>query len=521
MDAEQHNLLTEPLIRVQIGGSVRRLSLPDLFAAMMADQVEGFPALRPHQRHALHMLLAQIGALALLGAGLTEPPPSAETWREALRALTPAHGDAPWCLVVEDVTRPAFLQPPSPRGGIAEFRNTVPTPDALDVLITARNFDLKSAIMRDSEPDDWLFALISLQTMEGFLGAGNFGIARMNGGFSSRPFLGLAPPGGIGAHLRRDIRAMLASREALLERYIQYPEEGGIALVWLAPWGGTQSLSIDTLDPWFVEICRRVRLTDDGGRLMARSVGTAAPRIAAKALSGVTGDFWAPVNKAENKGFSLDARGFSVRVLTQLLFGENGRLDFDWPPALTRQPDEGGMNLVARGIARGQGKTEGWHERILPFSGEMLAFMSSEERRREAGRVADLQLQETRQVAKALGAGCAVVAANGGEPSKDDYGAAEPYQRRLDAVMEAGFFAALEDRLTKGEAAKARYLRKLIDAAKALMGEAAATIPCASIHRFRAHDHAMRAFKATLWHGKGALAGDRDLLMSKEAGHAA
>ncbi len=520
MAAEQHNLLIDPLIRVRIGGSVRRLSLPEVCTALMADAVEGFPALRPHQRHALHMLLAQLGALAVLKTELAEPPATVEAWRNALRTLTPDADDAPWCLVVEDVTRPAFLQPPTPKGGIAEFRNAVPTPDALDVLITARNFDLKSAIMRDAEPDDWLFALISLQTMEGFLGAGNFGIARMNGGFSSRPFLGLAPPGGLGAHLRRDIRAMLAGREALLDRHTQYPEEDGIALVWLEPWDGTQFLPIDRLDPWFIEVCRRVRLVDDGGRLAARSVGTAAARIAAKAVSGVTGDFWAPVNIAEGKGFSLDQRGFSARVLTQLLLGENGRLDFAWPPAMERLPGEGGMTLVARGIARGQGKTEGWHERILPFSGKLLDVIASEDRRREAGRVADMQQQEARQIARALGAGCAVVAANGSEPSKDDYAAAEPYQRRLDAEMEAGFFGALEDRLMQGDAAKATYLRGLITAARALLDEAADTIPCASIHRFRAREHAMRAFRATLWQGKGALAGDRELL-TKESAHVA
>ena len=36
------------------------------------------------------------------------------------------------------------------------------------------------------EPDDWLMALVSLQTQEGVMGAGKYGVARMNSGYGSR-----------------------------------------------------------------------------------------------------------------------------------------------------------------------------------------------------------------------------------------------------------------------------------------------------------------------------------------------
>ena len=39
----------------------------------MEDQVEAFPALRPHQRHAWHAFLVQLGVIAMHKAGLTEP----------------------------------------------------------------------------------------------------------------------------------------------------------------------------------------------------------------------------------------------------------------------------------------------------------------------------------------------------------------------------------------------------------------------------------------------------------------
>ena len=81
------------------------------------------------------------------------------------------------------------------------------TPDDLDVLVTSKNHDLKQTMALDCAVEDWIFALVNLQTMAGFLGSGNYGIARMNGGFSARVCLGLAPVDGqMGAHLCNDIR---------------------------------------------------------------------------------------------------------------------------------------------------------------------------------------------------------------------------------------------------------------------------------------------------------------------------
>ncbi len=56
-----YNILTEPLIGLVKTGDFRaEVSLPDVYAALMADQIESFPALRPHQRHAWHAFLVQV-----------------------------------------------------------------------------------------------------------------------------------------------------------------------------------------------------------------------------------------------------------------------------------------------------------------------------------------------------------------------------------------------------------------------------------------------------------------------------
>ena len=156
------NLLVEPLLSISSSG---KTTLPGLFAAMACNRVQGFPALRPHQRPAWHMFLVQLAALALHRGSKDEIPEDEVTWTSLLRGLTPNHpDDAPWRLEVYDWRKPAFLQPPVP--GALKW-SPVETPDELDLLITARNHDLKSSVARDVTPEDWIYALVSLQTCEG------------------------------------------------------------------------------------------------------------------------------------------------------------------------------------------------------------------------------------------------------------------------------------------------------------------------------------------------------------------
>src|ERR1700720_4764735 len=84
------NLLVDPVIGVlDIEGQREHLSLPQLYFNLGMDRIATFPALRPHQRHAWHALLCQLGALACLKNKLSSPPNGPDGWRAALRALTP------------------------------------------------------------------------------------------------------------------------------------------------------------------------------------------------------------------------------------------------------------------------------------------------------------------------------------------------------------------------------------------------------------------------------------------------
>ncbi len=504
-----NSLLSDPVIRVdRDDGSRPWCSLPQVYEAMMADEVVGFPALRPHQRHAWHAFLAQLGAIALHQAGREELPEDGETWRELLRALTPDFpDDEPWSLVVADSSKPAFMQCPAP-AGIADYKKDIRTPDDLDVLVVSKNHDVKASVGSSNRLDDWIFALICLQTMGGYGGAGNHGIARMNGGYSSRPCIGLAPfASGPGGHLKHDIGTMLSHRSALLQGEQGYPDyfrpDDGIALVWTEPWDGTTPIALTRgeLDPYFIEICRRVRLFRlPNGRMASRSATSKAARIAAKAAHGNVGDHWTPVSSADRKALSISRVGFRYDRLAEMLLDDAKYRH----SAAMKIPRSGNANwrLVARGVASGQGKTEGYHERSdIVFGNRAAGALLFGSRRDELKSLARDQLAEVADIAKALRFAVAILASGGKDASdlgKADREKAYPFSRRFDHAVDVHFFTALQERFDCRESERPEYKRRftkmLVGRARELLKEAHGSVPCAKIHMHRARARAESGF---------------------------
>ena len=524
-----HNLLTDPLLHVRpAAGEVEALSLPEVYEALAGDRVAAFPALRPHQRHAWHAFLAQLGVIACHRAGGDAPPASGAEWRSFLRGLTPDFDDdEPWRLIVEDPARPAFMQCPAPKG-IGDYRNRITTPDDLDVLVTSKNHDLKQTVAVAAAPEDWMLALIGLQTMAGYFGAGNYGIARMNGGYSTRPCLGLAPAdGGLGAHLFHDMRAMLARRGELLDDYPDYfRREDGSALLWLEPWDGSGSLDLRALDPYFIEICRRMRLRSQGSSIVAFTASSRAPRIAAKAASGDVGDFWTPVSRKDGKALSLSPATLRYDRLADLIFRE---APFKHPPAMKVDPaEQGRWRLVARGVAGGQGKTEGYYERTdVAFNPRTVRALSRREQRNKLAGIAKALMVEIGEVNQALRFGVATAASGGKAADKltrADRKHADPYSRRLDAFADARFFTDLEARFLAADeeeaALRARFARAMIGAAERLLEEALDSVPCTSIHRHRARARGVSAFRGRLRGARSVFSDQPEIFDRKEAPHA-
>jgi len=471
------NLLSENLIGTNRGP----FSLPALMAAMSRGEVANFPALRPHQRPAWHMFLVQLAVLALANSRRRQFPVDEGAWRDTLRSLTSAFpDDAPWRLVMDDHCSPAFLQPPDP-GGLKW--SPVTTPDALDMIITAKNHDLKREIARQAEPQDWIFALVSLQTMDGYSGQKNHGIARMNGGSSSRAMIGLAPArGGTGlvdpsAWWRRDVIRLLEGRSGL-ERE---------ALLWTLPWPEGRMLDLKSLDPLFIEICRRVRLQDCSEGICAIRSTSKRERINAKQFKGVTRDPWAPIHNTEHKTLTLGERDWDYRLLDKILYSG----EWSVPELVRSQTDEKAtdMILVAEAFARGNSKTDGFRSRSIPVPKAVSGMMFGS----RAVNLAKEQIELIGQVDDALRNGLVLIAANGDWEKRErkKYGYTRTARASLSAIADALFFPTLWDRLAVGtkdgrNAALDRFARTLAQAARDEFVRAASGIPCARIMRPKA-----------------------------------
>lgn len=521
------NLLIDPLIRTRMtDGEVEIQSLPEVYAAMAQDRITAFPALRPHQRHAWHAFLAQLATIAMHRADTSVPPQTSAEWQTLLRNLTSEYADdEPWCLIVEDPTKPAFMQCPSPNG-LDDYRGRVTTPDDLDVLVTSKNHDVKRAIAHGGAPEDWIFSLIDLQTMAGFLGSGNYGIARMNGGFSARPCLGLAPAKSlVGAHLFHDIQRMIAGRDKLLEDYSNYYAlTDGLALLWIESWNGTEQADLRALDPYFIEICRRVRLRLEGDQFVAWTASSKSARINAKAAKGNLGDFWTPVENKDSKALSLSSVGFPYKRLVELLF-ENET--YNKPESMRVEDGTGDQwQLVARGIAGGQGKTEGYHERTdIAFANKIASGLFRTAESNRLAEIAKAQIEEISEVTDALRFGIAIAASGGKEPgdlTRSDRAHATPFVRRLEAVADAQFFSVLQNRFlaedddTTAARHRAVFASLLICTARKLRDEAIDSVPCASIHRHRARARATSAFEGRLRRANSIFKDQPEIFNTKE-----
>ena len=526
-----HSLLTDPLIRVRLNnGTSTIMSLPEVYEALAADGIAAFSALRPHQRHAWHAFLAQLGVIAVQRSDGATLPRKAGEWCVLLRNLTPGFSaDEPWRLVVDDPAQPAFMQCPAPNG-LEGYRGRIATPDDLDVLVTAKNHDVKQAIAIGCAPDDWVLALVDLQTMAGFLGAGNYGIARMNGGFSARPCLGLAPADGrLGAHLFNDMQRMLDGRTSLLDGHPEYFDpKDGLALLWLVPWDGATSLDLRELDPYFIEVCRRVRLRAESQRITAWTAASRAARVAAKDAHGNVGDFWTPVGMKDATALSLSNVGFRYDRLAKLLFDRDS---YRVPLAMqvdSTQP--GRWKVVARGVAGGQGKTDGYHERSdIAFDNRTTAALGRRDGRDALARISEAQIEEIREVERALRFGIAV-AASGGKPAEEltkaDRMHANPYARRLDEAVDAAFFGALDRRFVAADddqraASRAEFVRDMIDTARVLLDEAISAVPCPAIWRYRAQARAISGFYSRLRRPQSVFSDQPEIFVAEEAHNAA
>ncbi|MDH5493760.1 MAG: type I-E CRISPR-associated protein Cse1/CasA, partial [Myxococcales bacterium] len=408
MTEDRYDLLVDHILR--FSGAARapgqgreplRLTLPGWLAAWSRGEALEAAGAQAHQLPPLYVFAVQLAAMALEredGAQLA-PPETESTWRELLLALTSDEGSA-WRLCVPDLGRPAFMQPPVPEGSLRKWLGPFAGPDEIDLLVTAKNHDVKRERVSAAEPDAWVWALITAQTFQGFSGRGNYGIARMNGGFGNRPILSFAPSLAWSARFLRDLEVLREARQEIAEKH-EFAERGGRRLLWLEPWDGESSAQVSELHPYAIEICRRLRLVEADDRLALHRTSTKAPAVRAGELNGLLGDPWTPTGEGP-KGYAavtIPGGGFSYSKVHQLLFDSD-------PGAAMRVREEDRL-FVAFAFVRGQGVTEGMHRRVLPIPlGIRRCFASADERKRmcdaSAEQIADANTVQQKLLKMAL-----------------------------------------------------------------------------------------------------------------------
>ena len=499
-----HSLLEEPILRVQLrGGGCALLSLPQALAGLGTGAVHEFSGLVAHQQHPWHAFLVQVAALALRAGGVAGTDGlDTEAWHSLLLRLSGGITEA-WALVVPDLTRPAFMQPPVPEGSLASFGEPLARPDLLDLPVTAKNHDLKMGRVVAAHPDAWVYVLVSLQTGEGYSGRGWYGIARMNGGFSSRSGVGLSPGLSLAGRWRRDVRVLLGAHDEVCTA-VGYPTSGGRGLLWLEPWDGTSSLPLYECDPWVVEVARRVRLVATGEQLVARTRSTNAPRLAAEESKGNTGDPWAVLDRARAVCLTLDGGGFHYRRAQDLLFGPG------WQAGVAGDPERDLPDdpiYVLQSLVRGQGGTDGYHERLLPVPRRVVGLLRSASTRADLGVATARRVEMASLVRnKVLGHAICALLQGGADKLKFDDDRATPCKLRLDGMIDACFFEELWHDLEKPAEERDRsWARKLRDLAREVLEDAFGSLPIPTTRKYRAISAAERMFNGGLRKHLGTL----------------
>jgi CRISPR system Cascade subunit CasA len=159
---------------------------------------------------------------------------------------------------------------------------------------------------------------------------------------------------------KRDALALLATRNTLLQQPYPYSQNGKV-LLWIYPWDGTGTLALSSLDPFFIEIARRVRLRVNAEGIQAYTSGSAAHFIAADQLAGNLGDAWIPITQRTNGALTVPESGLTSELLRNLIFGEG------YTQAAMQHADSSAAGgwFSASVLVRGQGKTDGFHSATI------------------------------------------------------------------------------------------------------------------------------------------------------------
>lgn len=368
------NLLTEPLLRVETTTGLERMTLPGLLAALGEDRVEALTGIQRHQEESFHVFLCSLAAAILARRDDTEPRQSEDYWRSGLRLLSGDSGDDAWTLVVEDLGKPAFMQPPCT--GVV-FSKAQVSPDVFDTTEIAKNHDVKLARGKSTEPDLWVYALISSNMNAAYSKGGRYGYyfatikAKKNR--VGRVYVRPTVAGKQGRQWSFDVTCLLEYRSSILDKAYGY-SANGIMLTWTCKWGNKPQLQFRDLDPFFLETTRQHRLFIVDGVIEGRLAPSLKPLIYSPSkLSGNVGDPYVPTDASTNSAISVSGRGWHADLLRAIVFEES--IQSPLMP-IAKSVSKQGIILRCSSIARSRRSTEGYHFCDLQIPKMVIRFLN-------------------------------------------------------------------------------------------------------------------------------------------------
>jgi len=460
----KHNLLTDPLFTWRDVEDVdSKTSLPGLLARLCSQDVESFPRVRVHHQEPWLMFLIQLGGLAAqhVGATLADDvlTTSEEEWRRRLLALTNGAHE-PWCLVVEDETKPAFFQPPRVEAKKSKEPVKVKHPDEIDILYTGKAIDIKYGLVRSSDVEAWAYALVVTQTMQGYAGPSHYGITRMNGGLGNRAKVGIRTCRSAHTAFCRDVLVLLKDFAEQVDENPFGFTAAGIKLMWLVPWDprSETQLELCELAPHYIEICKSYRLEENGqsGGLACSFIGSGCMRVRTPS-KGNSPDLWTVVEREDATTLTLSAKGWTYQKIAALLNRT------DWAPSKAQEVLSSDKEpfLQFWALVRGQGITEGLHQRHIPIAAATRRLFGSMEGQALLARKAHVGVEWAREVkAKVLSYPL--------RPLKVSGKAERDFESRVDAM----FFPTLQEDHVSLEDYASLWTEKCLSLAECLFADA-------------------------------------------------
>lgn len=166
--------------------------------------------------------------------------------------------------------------------------------------------------------------------------------------------------------------------------------------------------------------------------------------------NGDVGDSWIPIEREDGEALTVGRRGFHYELLTRILF--------EFAPAaaqVIRPADGDSVLLVASVMARGQGKTDALHDRVLPLARSIRRRLGEPGTRAAAGKRANNHVQQAKKMRSHVLFPALKKLALGEETVRDEFDA------RVDEVFFDELFATIEQSDDHAQLAWDRRLREI------------------------------------------------------------